>query len=195
MPTHHAPIIKKPDSLRTNSLNCQRKTSPFRSKMGWILIIIKKKKSTRVHGRLSTDTVAAPGISGRYRTSARPPTHRLFAPVKTRRTSPTHMTVCRRSAKAKRDKAYGMQSGEEKTRERSCCICLHEKAGADDEHRDGVRLVQPRRPRVVLVHLGGGVRRPPILGVPRPRLLLFRLHGAGCHTPADYRAPTAAAGA
>lgn len=60
---------------------------------------------------------------------------------------------------------------------------LHEKAGADEKHRDGVRLVEPRRPRVVLLGGGGAIgrrRRPPLLAVPRP---LLRLH-AGASSPA-----------
>jgi hypothetical protein len=52
--------------------------------------------------------------------------------------------------------------------------CLHEKAGADEEHRDGARLVEPRRPRVVLLAAVRRRRRPPLPAVPRA---LLRLHG------------------
>ena len=60
---------------------------------------------------------------------------------------------------------------------------LHEKAGADEEHGDGARLVEPGRPRVVLLRRAApailrddGGRPHLVVAVPRP--LPGRLHHA-----------------
>jgi hypothetical protein len=92
MPTYHTPIIQKTDSLRTNSLNFQPKTSAFRKKKREGRI--KKKIHKNTWPPFNSDTVTAPGISGCYCTSA-PNTMPFRTSKKSRhRRNPTQHAVC-----------------------------------------------------------------------------------------------------
>jgi len=110
------------------------------------------------------------------------PSTGLFAPVKIPQSSGAVRTQ-RWQRRNETGLSFSLLEEQRRMRRRKIRGRLHEKAGADEEHRDGVRLVEPRCPRVVL--LGGAAigrrRRPPLLAVPRPRL--------GLHDTSSVRHP------